>query len=266
MFSVLALILLLLAGMVAAAIAMGLRGDAGLSVARVIGDATRAIGRAPLTFALLAMMGAIGPVAGLFTRYSLGLPVDGGSVVLLTGLVGTIVPLMTFVIFQVAIIAVTLEALDGQPQFLRTLRRVPAVILPALAAILLYWIAVGAGLLLFFVPGVILACVWMLVLPVLVAERPGVIAAFGRAAKLSAGVRGPLFLLAIVGLVFGAVVQAMIGALAALLGAGSLAQVATMLATALLAVLPPALVASAYRQRVSAIEGPRRHELERIFA
>jgi hypothetical protein len=58
----------------------------------------------------------------------------------------------------------------------------------------------------------------------------------------------------------------MLGALAALLGGGVAAQIGFALASSLLGMLPPALVASAYRQIVTTREGPRRHELEAIFA
>ena len=265
-FSIVGLGFLLVAGVFAGAVVMALRGGAQLDLARVIGDAAAAIARAPVLFAGLALVGAGLPNAALFVALAATAgQVDAGSVLTL-GLVGLLLAFAWYQFFLLAMIAATLEALGGTPRP----RGVIAVTLPllpqAILTSLIYWLAVGLGMSFFFVPGVILACVWMLVLPVLVEERPTLFAAFGRAAKLSRGVRWQLFLLAVLGFVFGAVVQSMLGAAAALLGGGIATQIGFALASSLLGVLPPALVASAYRQIVTVREGPRTRELEEIFA
>ncbi len=261
MFSILGLGFLLVAGVFAGAVFMALRGSAQLDLARVIGDAGAAIAKAPVLFCGLALVGAGLPNAALFVSAAATPTLfDVGSTLTL-GLLGALVAFAWYQFFLLAMVAATLEALSGSPHP----RGVIAAALPMLPNVL-YWAAVGIGFSFFVVPGVILACVWMLVLPVLVEERAGVFAAFERAAKLSRGVRWQLFLLAVLGFVFGVVVQSMLGALAALLGGGVAAQIAFALASSLLGMLPPALVASAYRQIVTAREGPRRHELEEIFA
>ncbi|WP_315764236.1 hypothetical protein [Sphingomonas sp. Y38-1Y] len=265
MFSVVGLTFLLIAGVFAGAIVMALRGGAGFELSRVIGDAGTAIGRAPLIFAglgvaatgvpgLLAVLGAVGspdlPMLATWpTAFGLGL-----------------IAFAWYQLCTMAMVVATLEALDGRVRIATVLARSLPVVPQAMLTSVLYWAAVFAGFVFFVVPGAILACVWMLVLPVLAEERPSPFAVFGRAARLSRGVRWQLFLLAAIGFVFGTVVQGLLGGLAALLGGGWMSQAAFVLLSSLLSVLPPALVASAYRQRVAAIEGPRRRELEEIFA
>lgn len=266
MFSILGLGFLLVAGVFAGAVFMALRGSAQLDLARVVGDAGAAIARAPVLFAGLAIVGAGLPNAALFVSVAATPALfDPGSTLAL-GLVGALIAFAWYQFFLLAMVAATLEALGGRPRPRGVIAAALPILPRAMLASVLYWLAVGIGFSFFVVPGVILACVWMLVLPVLVEERPTLFAAFGRAAKLSRGARWQLFLLAVLGFVFGVVMQAMLGALAALLGGGIAAQIAFALASSLLGVLPPALVASAYRQIVTVREGPRRHELEAIFA
>ncbi|PCD03710.1 hypothetical protein COC42_04995 [Sphingomonas spermidinifaciens] len=257
---------LLIAGVFAGAVVMALRGGARLELARVIGDAGGAIAKAPLLFAGFALVGAGLPNAALFVSLAAtpGLLTTGA--VLSTGLIGSLLAFAWYQFFLLAMIAATLEGLGGRPHFRGVIAAALPLVPQAMLTSVLYWVAVGIGFAFFVVPGIILACVWMLVLPVLVEERPSLFAAFARAAKLSRGVRWQLFLLAVLGFVFALVVQSMLGAMAALLGGQIAAQVGFALVSSLLAVLPPALVASAYRQIVILREGARTRELEEIFA
>ncbi len=267
MFSILGLGFLLVAGVFAGAVFMALRGSAQLDLARVIGDAGAAIAKAPVLFCGLAVVGAGLPLGSML------LLVDAVPAVTLdaaTGIGANLLAMLAFLawyqFFLLSMVATTLAAFDERARLGVVVAAALPVVPKALLVSLLYWLAVGIGFSFFIVPGVILACVWMLVLPVLVEERPTLFAAFGRAARLSRGVRWQLFLLAVLGFVFGVVAQVMLGALAALLGGGVAAQIAFALASSLLGMVPPALVASAYRQIVTVREGPRRHELEKIFA
>lgn len=58
------------------------------------------------------------------------------------------------------------------------------VILPLIGAGLLAGIAIGIGVLLFLVPGLILMTIWAVIAPAIVVERRGVIEAFGRSREL----------------------------------------------------------------------------------
>jgi TRAP-type mannitol/chloroaromatic compound transport system permease small subunit len=260
LFSILAIGFLAIAAVFAVAIVMALRSGAerewSFELSRVIGDAFVAIGRAPVLFGVLAISSSVVPILTLAGMSS------GRGV----GLIG----LLTFAWYQfatVAMIAAALTALDDQPvRVAALLRRVAPLVPRAMLISLLYWVAVGIGFFLLIVPGVILACVWMLVLPVLIAERPALFATFGRSAALTRGVRWHLFLLAVIGFVFGVVMQGMLGAIAALFGGNAVSMIAYFLLTSLMGMLPPALVASAYRAVAVGREGLRGQRLEEIFA
>jgi hypothetical protein len=64
---------------------------------------------------------------------------------------------------------------------------------PLLGLTILWWLGVGLGLVLIYVPGLILMTMWSVSAPVLIAEECGVIAAFGRSRALTKGLRWPIF-------------------------------------------------------------------------
>jgi hypothetical protein len=66
-------------------------------------------------------------------------------------------------------------------------RSVEPVFWRLLGVSLLYGICVGIGFILLIVPGLILMVIWAVVAPVMVLERPGVLAAFGRSRELVRG-------------------------------------------------------------------------------
>ena len=67
------------------------------------------------------------------------------------------------------------------------LSSVSPVVLPLIAVSILAAIGIGIGFLLLIVPGLILLTIWAVVAPVVVLERPGVFAAFGRSRRLVQG-------------------------------------------------------------------------------
>lgn len=69
--------------------------------------------------------------------------------------------------------------------------------LPALAVAMLVGILVGIGTLALWVPGVIVSCMLYVATPASVVERPGIIGALKRSAKLTKGARGSIFGLSI---------------------------------------------------------------------
>jgi hypothetical protein len=74
---------------------------------------------------------------------------------------------------------------------------------PMAGLLLLTGLAVGVGLLLLVVPGVLLALAWAVVGPVLVEERRPILQTYGRSAELTRGSRLNLFGLALTLTVFG---------------------------------------------------------------
>lgn len=96
------------------------------------------------------------------------------------------------------------------------------VVLPLIGAGLLSGIAIGVGMVLFLVPGLILLTIWAVIAPVIVVERSGVIAAFGRSRELVRGdgwqVFGVIFtvflITVVVGIVLGVIGVAISGGVA----------------------------------------------------
>jgi hypothetical protein len=144
----------------------------------------------------------------------------------------------------------------------RALRLLPA----AMAVTVLFWIAVVIGFVFFFAPGVFLMCLWFVATPALAAERTGIFGCFGRSAVLTAGVRWQLLLLVVVGGIFWLVMQGMIAVIASIFDGGVGAAVIHALLSSLLAVLPPAVAASAYHSLRTQKEGLRGDALEEVFA
>ena len=67
------------------------------------------------------------------------------------------------------------------------LRSVEPVLLPLIAVSILAGLGIAIGFVLFIIPGLILLVIWSVVAPVMVLERPGVFAAFGRSRELVRG-------------------------------------------------------------------------------
>ncbi|HYD07474.1 MAG TPA: hypothetical protein VEC60_17185 [Reyranella sp.] len=142
--------------------------------------------------------------------------------------------------------------------------------LPLLGISLLYGLAVGLGLLLFVIPGLIIATIWLLAAPAQIAWRPAGQNAFDRSAELTAGRRWPLFGMMAV-FVIGFVIVASAGVAAMVLleaVAGRLfANIAYSLAVETgLNVLFNVLLVSTFVQLTLAKEGPPSRLVAEVFA
>ena len=88
----------------------------------------------------------------------------------------------------------TYEALRGRQVGIdECLKRGLPLVVPALVVSTLFILGVGVASVALLVPGIIVAMVWYVVVPVAVVEGPGVLAAFGRSADLTRGNRWRLF-------------------------------------------------------------------------
>lgn len=70
--------------------------------------------------------------------------------------------------------------------------------LPVFGAGILMTLGICVGTLLLFVPGLMFLCMWAVIIPVIVAENSGVIAAFTRSAQLTRGARWNIFGLVVI--------------------------------------------------------------------
>lgn len=94
------------------------------------------------------------------------------------------------------------------------------VVLPLIGAGLLSGIAIGIGMFLLVIPGLILLTIWAVIAPVIVVERSGVIAAFGRSRELVRGNGWQVFGVIFIIFVITAVVGAIIGIVGAAISGG----------------------------------------------
>jgi len=121
------------------------------------------------------------------------------------------------------------------------IRSVEPVFWPLLTVSILTGIAVGIGLILLVIPGLILIVIWSVVAPVVVLERPGVFEAFGRSRDLVRGNGWNVF--AVILLVFVAVAVVSVAAGLATDSLGSLGR--ALVQWAVNAALAPATALSA---------------------
>lgn len=112
----------------------------------------------------------------------------------LAGGLGTLVNLVTTYILQAALVHGTVADLNGRRASLGQALRVGGrMFLPVLAISILLGIAVGLGVLLLIVPGLIMLTIWMVAVPAQVVERTGVFGAFSRSRDLTRGNRWKVF-------------------------------------------------------------------------
>lgn len=188
---------------------MAVEGAEGFDFSSVISRAFEAIGSNFLLFLALSLVLAGIPTfafewaAGLLAtdgRIANGeelefffSPVFWAPVVL-----GVVVGIVTNVILQASLTRATVMHLSGErPTFGPLLTVGLTMILPMIAIGLLSAIGIMIGYLLLIVPGIILSLAWLVVAPVYVQERIGLLEAFGRSMELTRGVRWKLLLLMI---------------------------------------------------------------------
>lgn len=107
--------------------------------------------------------------------------------------------LVASILQQTAIIRIVTASESGQRLSIgEALSGSFSILLPMIGLVLLLSIAVGVGIILLVVPGLILACMWCVATPVLVIERVRVTEAFKRSQELTAGSRWPIFALMLI--------------------------------------------------------------------
>ena len=192
-----------------------------------------------------------------------------GEQVLTAIAIGWLISLLVGTLGEVVMIALALDVLAGRPvQFGPALAQGLRLLLPAIAVRLLLWLGIAFGLMLFILPGLVLMLTWAVVLPVLVAERPGIFASFARSGELLRGARWRLLLLfaivAVAWSLFGGMGQGF-----ALASQTSGARIGSIVVQALVATLTGAMGAAGlstiYHQLKSEREGLVGEDLEAVF-
>jgi hypothetical protein len=159
--------------------------------------------------------GVLIPLAlGLFLIVAVVNGIVAGSLILLP--IGLAVSVIAGTLYQGMVVTLVGDVQDGTRDYSvgDLVDSAKHVILPLIGAGLLAGIGISIGLLLFIVPGLILMTIWAVIAPVIVLERSGVMASFGRSRELVRGDGWRVFGVIILVFIIVAIVRAVLGALA----------------------------------------------------
>lgn len=167
----------------------------GISVGKVFGRSANVIKDNPLatlgmSFALMALpsllLNQVGLGAALFQNVQ-------QRQYELAWVYGLIVGLL-WVIASGALVQATVAHDEGRPANPREMLQVGVMrCLPLFAVYVLMLLGIWVGTIFLVVPGIMLAVMWSVALPAIVAERPGVFGAFSRSRALTKGARWHVF-------------------------------------------------------------------------
>lgn len=194
-----------------------------LEIGRVISQTFGVIGRNFVAFFLLALVlsGLPTAIIGYFQAGIIGNQVASGAFspsLISASVLGLFAAVVTAGILQGALIYGTVQDLNGvRPKVGECLATGLRAFLPLLIVSILSSLAIGFGLILLIVPGIMIACAWCVAVPALVADRTTIGGAFGRAAELTRGNRWRIFglFLVIIAMLIGlGLVVGLVGAVA----------------------------------------------------
>jgi hypothetical protein len=105
-------------------------------------------------------------------------------------------------ILQAALVQGTITYLNGErPSFGESFAGALKSVVPLVVIAFLSMLGMMAGIMLLVIPGIIVAMMWAVVVPVLIVEKTGITETFGRSRALTKGYRGRIFLLVLMYLV-----------------------------------------------------------------
>ena len=191
---------------------------------------------------------------------------------------GTLVTMVFTVIAQGALVRATMTAHQGEKaRFGECLTTALQRMLPLIGLGLVSGVAFLFAAILLIVPAIILATIWYVSAPLVVAERSGVFAALGRSAELTKGERWNIFVVLLITLGFfllvfmlSSVVSGVGIAISArsgdFTGLASLTAIAGAISTTLQTTLTGAISTAVYVELRGLKEGPESQGLDAIFA
>jgi len=239
-----------------------------LEISRVIGRALRIFGAYPGLMVALAAMLLVGPmVAFLIAAVAVGalMGENPGSVILVGIGIGFFASwILSVALFQAAVTRASVVALrDGHPAIMDcagvALSRLPQLI----GLMLITAIALIGGFILAFFPGLMIMCALIVVVPALIDERQGVLAAISRSVELTRGSRWRIFGLIGIYLVAYWLSSAAIGIMT--IAAPTLSTIISLLWVIVGTAVSSAGVASIYVELRTCVEGESFADLAAIF-
>lgn len=168
---------------------------------------------------------------------------------------------------QAALVELVQDVRDGRAD--RSVVQTYRAVAPRLGAVvvagIIAGIAIGLGLLVFVVPGLILLTIWAMLIPAIVIERCSVGRSFGRSREIVRGHGWTVFGLVVVTIVISALVSGFVGGLAAALPETLGAWLGSVVANSLTAPFTAAVLTTAYFRLTAGRERPAPPPLEHRF-
>lgn len=204
-----------------------------------------------------AQAGVLLPIA--FWIYLVVAVVNGvaaGSLGLI--LVALIVSLMAGVLYQGVVVSLVRDVQDGKRDSSMgdLVNQAMPFVGSLLGAGILAGIATGVGFFLLIVPGLILLTIWAVIAPVIVIERSGVMASFGRSRELVRGNGWPVFGTVIVAFLITAIVGVLLGTIAAAIADGVILRIVFSALASTVTAPIAALVAAVLYYRLLPAQAP----------
>lgn len=248
-------------------------------VSRVLARAFDAIGKDFLTFGAIAVLLYAAPNflwQWLFaSRVVMPAVAQSSAGVMATYLGSTLLMTVVAMVLKAVLLAAVTRGMveragGGRASIGACLTTAVVSLLPVTALALMCFIGILGASMLLVVPGLMLWVAWAVVVPVFVAEKPGLLESFGRSLQLTRGVRWPIFGIFVAVAVANWVIAAVVGVALALSMAtlqlpGLFVGLGSVVA-ALLALVGTAITASIYIDLREAKEDAPPAELETIFA
>lgn len=245
--------------------------EAKIDIGRVVQGGFRAIGhRLPAYLLLAVLLGGLPAFASQYAILSLGENPDAATAWFLTGsgVGGMFFAMLAGMVLQAALVRCAILDLGGRhcdvaQSFFEALK----LILPLIGIAILVSLAVGIGLILLIVPGIILYLMFIVAVPVLVEERRGVIGSMERSAELTKGSRWRIFGLVLLYFVAYGLLAAGVGAAMLVVGLDTALQLALLEGVfgTLTALLLAGMLASLYVELRTVKEGATVDTLASVF-
>ncbi len=202
-----------------------------------------------------AQAGVLLPIAfWLFLAVAIVFSLIAGSLLMLA--LAMVVSTIAGTLYQGVVVELVDDVQDGRRDSSTSdlLRSAAPFVLPLIGAGILAGLGIGFGLLLFVVPGLILATIWAVIAPVIVVERSGVFAAFSRSRELVRGNGQPVFGVILVTFVLVFVASFLLGAIGGAIANGPLVAIVVSAIASTITAPVGALVASVLYFRLRAID------------
>ena len=249
-------------------------GSAQFSIGNVIGGSIGVYARNFVSFTILALLiGVINVALGLLTPQPTEAEIMAGQLSWGSMALGGIAAILVYGLTQAAIIYGTFQDLRGQRAGVGDcIARGLATMIPVIVGSILLSLAIGVASIFLLIPGLILALMWWVYIPVVVIEGKGIIGSFGRSRELTRGRRWHILglLIVVILLAFAAsfVVGLIIGVALIDSGQGGSVLVATLLqyvVGSVVTAFSSILVAVGYYYLRAEKEGINVDDIARVF-